>query len=120
MKKPRIYADTSVFGGCFDEEFSEESKALFEDIKAGKFMLVVATTTLRELDNGPEYVQRILADLPPEMVEVINYSKEIGILRDAYLEAGIVGNTCKADAEHVAAASVAEVDFIFVFIHQKR
>lgn len=112
MKKPRIYADTSVFGGCFDEEFSEESKALFEDIKAGKFMLVVATTTLRELDNAPDYVQRILADLPPDMVEVINYSKEIGILRDAYLEAGIVGDTCKADAEHVAVASVAEVDFI--------
>lgn len=112
MKKHRIYADTSVFGGCFDEEFSEESKALFEDIKAGKFMLVVAATTLRELDNAPDYVQRILADLPPDTVEVINYSKEIGILRDAYLEAGIVGNTCKADAEHVAAASVAEVDFI--------
>ncbi|MGR3310183.1 MAG: hypothetical protein ACUZ77_05345 [Candidatus Brocadiales bacterium] len=112
MKKPRIYADTSVFGGCFDEEFSEESKALFEDIKTGKFMLVVATTTLRELDNAPDYVQRILADLLPETVEVINYSNEIGFLRDAYLEVGIVGDTCKSDAEHVAAASVAGVDFI--------
>ena len=38
MKNLRIYLDTSVFGGCFDDEFSEDSKALFDDIKAGKFM----------------------------------------------------------------------------------
>ena len=23
MKKPRIYIDTSVIGGCFDDEFAE-------------------------------------------------------------------------------------------------
>ncbi len=37
MKQLRIYADTSIFGGCFDEEFAKESQALFEDIKKGKF-----------------------------------------------------------------------------------
>jgi len=29
MKQLRIYMDTSVFGGCFDEEFKKTSKALF-------------------------------------------------------------------------------------------
>ena len=29
MVKDRIYIDTSVIGGCFDEEFSEYSKSLF-------------------------------------------------------------------------------------------
>lgn len=28
----RIYLDTSVFGGVFDEEFKKPSKALFEQI----------------------------------------------------------------------------------------
>lgn len=112
MKELRIYADTSVFGGCFDDEFSKESKALFEDIKKGKFILVISSTILRELNNAPDYVQHILAELPPEMVETIAYSEEIGNLRDAYLKAGVVEPTCKFDAEHIAIASVAEVDFV--------
>lgn len=45
------------------------------------------------------------------MVEVIEYSEEIGNLRDAYLKAEVVGPGSKFDAEHIAAASVAEVDF---------
>ncbi len=49
MKRPRIYADTSVFGGCFDDEFATESKLFFEDIKFGKFILVISTTTHRTL-----------------------------------------------------------------------
>lgn len=32
--------------------------------------------------------------------------------RDEYLKAGVVSNSCKSDAEHVASASIAEVDFI--------
>ncbi len=47
MKRLRIYADTSVFGGCFDEEFSMESNTLFNAIKNGKFIVVVSPTTLR-------------------------------------------------------------------------
>jgi len=30
MKKLRIYVDTSVIGGCFDEEFEYESNLLVE------------------------------------------------------------------------------------------
>jgi hypothetical protein len=46
----RRYADTSVFGGCFDEEFAVASQRLFEEIRDGRFVLVVSPTTLRELD----------------------------------------------------------------------
>ena len=61
MRRPRIYADTSVFGGCFDDEFATESKLFFESIKSGKFMLVISTTTLGELEKAPDYVQNVLA-----------------------------------------------------------
>ena len=33
MKKQRIYIDTSVIGGYYDEEFSKWSKGLFKDLK---------------------------------------------------------------------------------------
>ncbi len=112
MKQFRIYADTSVFGGCFDDEFREESKLLFADIKAGKFVLIISATTLGELERAPDYVQRVLTELPLENVEVIEFSDEIASLRDAYLKARIVGPENKADAEHIASASVADVDFV--------
>jgi len=34
----RIYADTSVFGGVFDTEFSEPSRQFFSEIDAGRFI----------------------------------------------------------------------------------
>jgi len=112
MKLFTIYADTSVFGGCFDEEFARESKLLFESIKNGKFTLVISSTTLGELEKAPDYVQKVLAELPLERVEIIDFCDEIAVLRDAYLQAGIVPVQSKADAEHIAAASVADVDFV--------
>lgn len=112
MKQLRVYADTSVFGGCFDDEFAEESKSFFADIKAGKFILVVSSTTLGELDRTPQQVQKVLAGLPAENVEIIEFSDEVVSLRDAYLDAGIVGPEGRADAEHIASASVADVDFV--------
>jgi hypothetical protein len=33
MKRPQIYVDTSVFGGCFDAEFTTWSNALMADFR---------------------------------------------------------------------------------------
>jgi hypothetical protein len=35
MRTMRLYCDTSVFGGCFDEGFSEASNRLFEMVREG-------------------------------------------------------------------------------------
>jgi len=32
MRKLRVYADTSVFGGVFDDEFAEASRAFFDQV----------------------------------------------------------------------------------------
>jgi predicted nucleic acid-binding protein len=112
MKRLRIYADTSVFGGCFDEEFADESNRLFEDIEKGKFLLVVSRTTFRELAGAPENVRNVLSQLSSSHVEVVEASAEIDVLRDAYLKAGVVGEASKIDAEHIATASIANVDFV--------
>jgi hypothetical protein len=41
--KQRIYIDTSVFGGHFDEEFAEHTIPLFERIKEGEFLILFST-----------------------------------------------------------------------------
>lgn len=112
MKKLRVYLDTSVFGGCFDEEFAAESKQLFTEIMSGCFEVVVSRTTLDELNRAPERVQKILADIPEEFVELFDAGDEADKLATAYLEAGILGKSSMGDAEHIAAASLAEVDFV--------
>ena len=47
-----------------------------------------------------------------ENIEAIDFCDEIASLRSAYLAAAILGPESKADAEHIASASVADVDFV--------
>ncbi len=112
MPPLRLYCDTSVFGGCFDEEFSDASNRIFELVREGKFQLAIYQTTLDELNRAPERVRRVLYNLPLGSVEFIEQSREIDSLCDAYLRAGVVGPSSRSDASHIAAASVARVDMI--------
>lgn len=108
----RVYADTSVFGGCFNVEFEEASRRFFEEIRQGRIQLVLSDTTALELTAAPESVRRVLTDLPPASIERIYLNEQVERLRDAYLAHGVVGPASKRDAEHIAAATIADVDLI--------
>jgi len=47
--KQRIYIDTSVVGGYFDDEFSADSVAFFERVKNGELMIIVSDLLEAEL-----------------------------------------------------------------------
>ncbi|MDH5720494.1 MAG: hypothetical protein OEZ13_07700 [Spirochaetia bacterium] len=53
MKKIRIYLDTSVIGGCFDEEFKEYSTRLINEIENSIKQGVISDITIRELQYAP-------------------------------------------------------------------
>ena len=91
MRVARVYVDTSVFGGCFDKEFTKTSERLFEEIGDGRFTLVVSDTTLLELNEAPHHVQQVLAQVPDSFLEVVRLTVEVRELRDAYIDAGVVG-----------------------------
>ncbi|MBI3392950.1 MAG: hypothetical protein HY039_07160 [Nitrospirae bacterium] len=112
MKRLRVYPDTSVFGGCFDDEFSGVSQKFFEEVRAGKHTLVLSETTLFELEEAPSKVRAILTSLPLEVLEIMEAAEEIAVLREAYIAAGVLGKSSIRDASHVASASVAGVDMI--------
>jgi predicted nucleic acid-binding protein len=107
-----VYPDTSVFGGCFDREFAEESRTFFAEIRSGRFDILVSETTLRELQRAPDYVRQVLADVPEDRLMSMALSEEVEALRDAYVDALVVGASAILDAEHIASASVAGVDLI--------
>ena len=81
VKRLRVYADTSVFGGCFDKEFEGESR----------FVVVISDITAIELEGAPPEVQALLTSLPGEQVEIVASSNESRALRDAYIEAAWLG-----------------------------
>ena len=112
MKVLKIYLDTSVFGGCFDEEFAKDSLRLLEQIQAGKFRLVMSETVLTELESAPAQVQNALAAIPKNYIETVGSNPEVAALQQAYLEAKVVGPASAADAEHIAIATVARADMI--------
>jgi len=112
-KKPlRLYLDTSVFGGCFDPEFRVASLKLIHQIRTGRFILVLSSTALEEIKKAPEPVRQLVATLPEKGVEQIFLTPEIEKLRDAYISAHVVSAACRYDAEHIACATVADVDVI--------
>jgi len=45
MKKLHIYVDTSVIGGCYDDEFKPWSKALIEDFRRQRYVAVLSDVT---------------------------------------------------------------------------
>jgi hypothetical protein len=81
-------------------------------IRRRQFRLVASVTTLNELFDAPTAVRGVLADLPADTVEWTPWSREIAALRDAYIEAHVVGSASLLDAEHVATATISRADLI--------
>jgi len=111
MRVMRVYADTSVFGGVFDEEFEEASRAFFQQVRAGRFVLVTSALVLEEIQPAPANVQEFFAEFAA-MAEVLALTDEVILLRRAYVDAGIVSERWLADATHVALATVAGCSLI--------
>ncbi|MCX6645041.1 MAG: PIN domain protein [bacterium] len=112
MKKNRIYADTSVIGGVFDDEFSSASKRFFDEALMGKHIILISVITERELRRAPLQVVQFANNLPRNLVESIDVSKEMVDLTDAYMSSKIVSEKYYDDAAHVAVATVTRADAI--------
>jgi hypothetical protein len=109
--KFRIYTDTSVLGGCEDEEFAEHSLQLLESFVRGERVLVLSSLTVQELAAAPAEVRRRLASVPEEHIETLQLGAE-ALGADAYVSAGVLPTGMRADAQHIAIATVARVDVL--------
>lgn len=111
MKK-RIYTDTSVIGGCLDQEFSEGSIALFETFRSGASIMVVSNLTLVELEAAPNAVQELIKMVPLQFIEYIEFSQDASELAETYLREGVVTAKSRVDAQHIATATVHRTDVL--------
>lgn len=64
--KPRVYIDTSVVGGFFDEEFAEVTQKFFDRVFAGDFLIFFSEISETELSLAPDYVKDLNIRSPLE------------------------------------------------------
>jgi predicted nucleic acid-binding protein len=107
----RVYADTSVYGGVFDDEFAKASRAFFDRIRDGSFHLVVSALVEDELAQAPLEVRDWFGGFRAEAGSV-KVTDEALALQQAYLDAGIVTPKSIDDALHVALATVGRCGLI--------
>jgi predicted nucleic acid-binding protein len=110
--KQRIYIDTSVFGGYYDEEFEEFTKPLFDRILKDEFILLFSTVTQDELENAPIQVQELVRRIKVEFTEFIDLTTEVVEIANQYIAEKVVGQTSYADCLHIALATIYRADFL--------
>jgi len=108
----RIYIDTSVIGGCFDDEFKEASNKLFEDFKLGKRIAVISNITILELIDAPDKVKNKINEIPEQFLEKVNMSLEADELSKKYISEQVISINFIEDARHIAISTIQKVDVL--------
>ena len=106
----RIYIDTSVIGGLFDVEFESASRTFFEAVERREIILVTSDLLQAELTGAPDRVRNYLDGLAAARVEMIQLTDEAVTLADRYLSEKVVGATSRTDCQHIAIATISQVD----------
>jgi len=110
--KQRIYLDTSVFGGYFDDEFEDYTIPFFERIKSGEYIVLFSSVTQDELELAPENVKVLVKSLRIDLSEFIDTTEEAIDLATEYISEKVVGKTSFADCLHIALATINRADFL--------
>lgn len=112
MRPIRLYLDTSVIGGCCDEEFKAASLKLLDEVRNGKSVGVISDIVLQELAEAPPNVSALVMKSANIRWEYVEEDSDAEQLAQGYLDAGVVPQRFRNDCRHVAVATVCEVDVL--------
>jgi len=110
--KQRIYIDTSVVGGYFDEEFKEVTTKLFERLDNNEIIFVVSDLLDLELINAPQNVKEHLLKYSADKFQRVELTEEAIKLANTYIDEKVVGITSLEDCRHIAMATIHKVDVL--------
>lgn len=108
----KVYADTSVIGGCFDEEFKEWSNALFQEFIIGNEHIMLSDLTLQELEFARQEIRDKIKEIPNEHRVPIFVNNEVILLAETYITEGALTNKSYNDALHIALATLNNSDVL--------
>ena len=107
--KLRIYIDTSIVGGYYDEEFCEVTQGLFNRLENNEIVFVISDLLDLELAGAPQNVRELLYKFTPDKFERVQLTEEAIKLADAYISEKVVGKTSLEDCRHIALATINRV-----------
>jgi predicted nucleic acid-binding protein len=110
--KFRVYLDTSVIGGYFDEEFEKETKVFFDRIFNNDFLVYFSEVSEAELALAPEFVKKLKEKIPADCYRYVELDNESRELAETYLKEKILGKASLDDAYHIAIATVNRLDLL--------
>ena len=110
--RQRIYIDTSVIGGYFDEEFEEATKKLFVRIANKDFDVYFSEVNETELSLAPIYIQDIKKIIPTDCYKYVELDDEAKKLAEAYISEKVLGQASLNDAYHIALPTVNRLDVL--------
>lgn len=108
----RVYIDTSVIGGYFDEEFSFWTKLFFEKVKQGGFKIITSDILITELQGAPEHIIEFYESIPKRSIDYIEQTADSILLGEEYIKEGVVGKTSRTDCRHIALATLTNADIL--------
>jgi predicted nucleic acid-binding protein len=108
---PTLYLDTSVLGGYFDDEWKFPTQELWRQMEQGKYRFLTSSIAVDELAKAPDQVRELFTEtfLPEAILDV---TKEMECLASAYMSEAILTPKYSDDARHVAACTVAMIDYL--------
>ena len=112
MIRQRIYIDTSVIGGCFDDEFSKWSNGLFQDFKNKIYSPVISEVVETELKLAPTNVKELYRDLLKLNCEILEITAESLELAKTYQDRNILTPKYFDDGLHISLATINKVDLL--------
>ncbi len=110
--KSRIYIDTSIVGGYFDDEFRIDTIKLFERFENDEIIFVISDLLELELLEAPAHVKDLLLKYPENKFETVILTEEVFILADTYITEKVVGKSSLEDCRHIALATINRVDVL--------
>ena len=108
----RIYIDTSIVGGYFDDEFASDTQALFRRLENKEVIFIISSVLQQELQKAPNNVRELLDKYDADCFEYIGLTKEAIDLADKYIDERVVGKTSADDCRHIALATINKVDVL--------
>jgi len=106
----KIYIDTSVFGGYFDTEFSEETIPFFEKLVIDNIEIIVSDVLELEIYRAPDFIIDFYETM--KNINKVELTYEVRTLAQKYIDENVVGQTSLADCQHIALATINNVDVL--------
>ena len=117
MRIPKIYLETTIFNFPFVDDATQyraDTLRLFEEIRAGKFIPYTSGYVVYELEDtkNAEKREKMKTLIMDYGIEIMPANPEVRRLASLYIKEGVIPEKKGLDAIHIAAATVAGLDFI--------